>query len=186
MSCWWPVTTMSASSMLLSGSGKNGITVRVQESHAAETTVAKAQATLEAAESREATLADPAEAQNFRAGDTVRLEQAANNDTVVIEQIATDGTVTFATPLANAYDGGTMRIADIRADVSDAAALAVRDANGELRVMPATFRADRAAGWNRPIRSRSSRSKRAKSSTSKSTKKPTAKPAVKSAAKATE
>jgi CubicO group peptidase (beta-lactamase class C family) len=70
-------------------------------------------------------------------------------------------------------------IADIRADVSDAAALAVRDANGELRVMPASFRADRAAGWNRPIRSRSSRSKRAKSSTSKTTKKPAAKAAVK-------
>jgi CubicO group peptidase (beta-lactamase class C family) len=67
-------------------------------------------------------------------------------------------------------------IADIRAD---AAALAVRDANGELRAMPAAFRADRAAGWNRPIRSRSSRSKRAKSSTSKSTKKPVAKTAAK-------
>jgi CubicO group peptidase (beta-lactamase class C family) len=68
-------------------------------------------------------------------------------------------------------------IADIRADVSDAAALAVRDANGELRAMPATFRADRAAGWNRPIRSRSSRSKRAKAP-SKSTKKPATKSAA--------
>ena len=51
-------------------------------------------------------------------------------------------------------------IADIRADVADAAALSVRDADGELRAMPATFRADRAIGWNRPVRSRSSRSKR--------------------------
>ena len=62
-------------------------------------------------------------------------------------------------------------IADIRADVADAAALSVRDANGELRAMPAVFRADRAAGWNRPIRSRSSRSKRGKAPSSKSTKK---------------
>lgn len=52
-------------------------------------------------------------------------------------------------------------IADVRADVADAAALAVRDADGDLRAMPASFRADRAIGWNRPARSRSARSKRA-------------------------
>ena len=51
-------------------------------------------------------------------------------------------------------------IADVRADVSDAAALSVRDSNGELRAMPAVFRADRAIGWNRPIRSRSARKHR--------------------------
>jgi len=71
-------------------------------------------------------------------------------------------------------------IADIRADVADAAALSVRNANGELRAMPASFRADRAAGWNRPVRSKSSRSKRASGSKSK---KPAAKaPAKKSVA----
>jgi CubicO group peptidase (beta-lactamase class C family) len=69
-------------------------------------------------------------------------------------------------------------IADIRADVADAAALSVRNSQGVLMAMPASFRADRAAGWNRPIRSRSSRSMRAKASTSKS-KKPVAKPSVK-------
>jgi CubicO group peptidase (beta-lactamase class C family) len=62
-------------------------------------------------------------------------------------------------------------IADIRADIADAAALSVRDVNGQLMAMPASFRADRAAGWNRPIRSRSSRSRR------KPTTKPKAKPA---------
>ena len=62
-------------------------------------------------------------------------------------------------------------IADIRADVADVAALAVRDESGQLRAMPASFRADRAAGWNRPIRSRSSRSRR------KPTTKPKPKPA---------
>ena len=50
-------------------------------------------------------------------------------------------------------------IADVRADVADAAALSVRDAEGDLLAMPASFRADRAVGWNRPIRSRSKRSK---------------------------
>jgi len=69
-------------------------------------------------------------------------------------------------------------IADIRADVADAAALSVRNSHGVLMAMPASFRADRAAGWNRPIRSRSSRSKRANASTSKS-KKPVAKPSTK-------
>jgi serine-type D-Ala-D-Ala carboxypeptidase len=48
-------------------------------------------------------------------------------------------------------------IADIRADVADLAALSVRDGKGELKAMPASFRADRAAGWNRAIRSRSTR-----------------------------
>lgn len=63
-------------------------------------------------------------------------------------------------------------IADIRADVSDAAALSVRSNRGGLLAMPAVFRADRAAGWNRPIRSvrRSSASKnRAKTSVRKAT-----------------
>jgi CubicO group peptidase (beta-lactamase class C family) len=66
-------------------------------------------------------------------------------------------------------------IADVRADIADAAALSVRDAKGTLMAMPASFRADRASGWNRPVRSKSSRSKRATSS--KTTKKPVAKPA---------
>jgi CubicO group peptidase (beta-lactamase class C family) len=41
-------------------------------------------------------------------------------------------------------------IADVRADLSDAAALAVTD-YGTLAAMPASFRADKALGWNRPI-----------------------------------
>lgn len=48
-------------------------------------------------------------------------------------------------------------IADIRADVADAAALSIFDAGGDLLAMPASFRADRAVGWNRPVRSRSPR-----------------------------
>jgi CubicO group peptidase (beta-lactamase class C family) len=55
-------------------------------------------------------------------------------------------------------------IADVRADIADAAALAVRD-YGDMLAMPRTFRADRAVGWNRPVRSRSTRSRRPKSST---------------------
>jgi hypothetical protein len=48
-------------------------------------------------------------------------------------------------------------IADIRADVADAAALAVLDFGEKALAMPASFRADRAVGWNRPARSRSVR-----------------------------
>ena len=58
-------------------------------------------------------------------------------------------------------------IADIRADIADLAALSVRDTRGELQAMPASFRADRAAGWNRPIRTRSSRSRRSTTATTK-------------------
>ncbi len=44
-------------------------------------------------------------------------------------------------------------IADVRADLADAAALAVMDENLAIAEMPASFRADLAAGWNRPLRS---------------------------------
>jgi serine-type D-Ala-D-Ala carboxypeptidase len=51
-------------------------------------------------------------------------------------------------------------IADVRADLADAAALSVEDTE-QMLAMPASFRADRADGWNRSVRrSRSSRSKR--------------------------
>ena len=41
-------------------------------------------------------------------------------------------------------------ISDVRADLADAAALAVTDMRGGPLVMPRSFRADRAVGWNRP------------------------------------
>jgi CubicO group peptidase (beta-lactamase class C family) len=43
-------------------------------------------------------------------------------------------------------------IADVRADLADAAALAVTDYADGMMVMPATFRADKAVDWNRPVR----------------------------------
>ena len=43
-------------------------------------------------------------------------------------------------------------IADVRADLADAAALAVTDANLAVADMPVSFRADRAEGWNRAVR----------------------------------
>ena len=41
-------------------------------------------------------------------------------------------------------------ISDVRADLADAAALAVTDDDGGVLDMPRSFRADRAVGWNRP------------------------------------
>ncbi|HET9453438.1 MAG TPA: serine hydrolase [Gemmatimonadaceae bacterium] len=61
-------------------------------------------------------------------------------------------------------------IADIRADVADAAALAVQDFGKGMLAMPRSFRADRAVGWNRPVPSRRSRSSRSTVARSKSTK----------------
>lgn len=43
-------------------------------------------------------------------------------------------------------------ISDVRADLADAAALAVTDANLAVAEMPVSFRADRAEGWNRAVR----------------------------------
>lgn len=45
-------------------------------------------------------------------------------------------------------------IADVRNDLSDAAALAVMDDPNGVLAMPASFRADVAVGWNRPLPSR--------------------------------
>lgn len=45
-------------------------------------------------------------------------------------------------------------IADVRNDLSDAAVLAVMDDPGGVLAMPASFRADVAEDWNRPLRSR--------------------------------
>jgi CubicO group peptidase (beta-lactamase class C family) len=43
-------------------------------------------------------------------------------------------------------------IEDIRADLADAAALAVTDSPDGMLEMPDAFRADKAIGWNRPVR----------------------------------
>ena len=50
-------------------------------------------------------------------------------------------------------------ISDVRADLADAAALAVTDAAGGLIAMPRSFRADKAVGWNKPERAARGRSK---------------------------
>jgi CubicO group peptidase (beta-lactamase class C family) len=57
-------------------------------------------------------------------------------------------------------------IADVRADLSDAAALAVMDYGDGMLEMPAKFRADRAIGWNRPERVARSRHSRLHTSVS--------------------
>jgi len=57
-------------------------------------------------------------------------------------------------------------IADVRADLSDAAALAVMDYGDGMLEMPAKFRADRAIGWNRPERIARSRRSRIHTSVS--------------------
>ncbi len=68
-------------------------------------------------------------------------------------------------------------ISDVRADLADAAALAVKDERGGLVAMPRAFRADRAVGWNKPERAaRRSKGKRTSSSVRKASsksKKPT-------------
>ena len=70
-------------------------------------------------------------------------------------------------------------ISDVRADLADAVAAAVVDNPDNIISMPRTFRADKAAGWNRPVRTRRPirKATASKSSSSKSTAK---KPASKS------
>jgi len=60
-------------------------------------------------------------------------------------------------------------ISDVRADLSDAAVLAVLDKPGGLLQMPKSFRADRAVGWNGdPPRARRGKGRVAKSRTARS------------------
>jgi CubicO group peptidase (beta-lactamase class C family) len=56
-------------------------------------------------------------------------------------------------------------ISDVRADLADASALAVTDMRSGVLSMPASFRSDRAVGWNRPehvVRSRSAKARAAR------------------------
>lgn len=69
-------------------------------------------------------------------------------------------------------------ISDIRADLSDAAALAVTDEELHISVMPASFRADRALNWNKPYRTRRSRRARTVKRPTASTVKTSAKKAA--------
>jgi len=63
-------------------------------------------------------------------------------------------------------------ISDVRADLADAAAAAVIDNPDNIISMPRSFRADKATGWNPPIRrARSSRASRSRSSRTASSKK---------------
>jgi CubicO group peptidase (beta-lactamase class C family) len=75
-------------------------------------------------------------------------------------------------------------ISDVRADLSDLAALAVMDDPQHVLAMPRAFRADKASGWNRPERVRRSKSSRNRRGARKvTTKKAPVKPAAKPAAK---
>jgi CubicO group peptidase (beta-lactamase class C family) len=81
-------------------------------------------------------------------------------------------------------------IADVRADLADAAALAVLDDDLHITTMPASFRADRAVNWNKPLRTRRSRHKKTRSrptvtQTRTTVKKSTAKPKKATAKSAT-
>jgi CubicO group peptidase (beta-lactamase class C family) len=76
----------------------------------------------------------------------------------------------FVILLTNRVHAATARrpakvISDVRADLADAAELAVTDLRGGMLDMPKSFRADRAVGWNNPerkvSRSRSSRARAA-------------------------
>jgi CubicO group peptidase (beta-lactamase class C family) len=62
-------------------------------------------------------------------------------------------------------------IADVRADLADAAALAVTDYGDGPMMMPQKFRADKAVGWNQPVRKphRHVASSKRKSASKKST-----------------
>jgi CubicO group peptidase (beta-lactamase class C family) len=81
-------------------------------------------------------------------------------------------------------------ISDVRADVSDLAALSVTDDPQHVLAMPRAFRADKASGWNRPERvqrSKSSKNRRGarRVSTKRVVRTPAKKPAVKDSAAAT-
>jgi len=71
-------------------------------------------------------------------------------------------------------------ISDVRADLADAAVASVVDNPDNVIAMPRTFRADKAAGWNRPVRTaRHSRSHSSRSGKAGAAKKPSSKSSAK-------
>ena len=75
-------------------------------------------------------------------------------------------------------------ISDVRADLADAAVASVVDNPDNVIAMPRTFRADKAAGWNRPVRvARKSRSHSKASASKKPSSKSSAKKSTSSAGK---
>ena len=74
-------------------------------------------------------------------------------------------------------------ISDVRADLADAAALAVTDGPDGVLAWPASFRADRAVGWNRPTRALRSRHSRGAGSSRKKARHSTVSRAKKTALK---
>ena len=77
-------------------------------------------------------------------------------------------------------------IADVRADLADAAALAVTDYADGMLAMPRSFRADKAVDWNRPVRrARPVKKKKASSRSSVSAKKSSSTKSTSSAKKPT-
>ena len=74
-------------------------------------------------------------------------------------------------------------ISDVRADLADAAALAVTDGPDGVLAWPASFRADRAVGWNRPARVLRSRHSRGAGSSRKKARHSTVSRAKRSALK---
>jgi len=77
-------------------------------------------------------------------------------------------------------------ISDVRADLADAAVASVVDNPDNVIAMPRTFRADKAAGWNRPVRTaRKSRSHSSRSGKAQASKKSSSKSTVKKSAAST-
>jgi serine-type D-Ala-D-Ala carboxypeptidase len=74
-------------------------------------------------------------------------------------------------------------IADVRADLADAAALAVMDHGAGVLAMPSAFRADKAVGWNQPLPKKAP--VRKATARKAPAKKPAAKPAARPAARKT-
>lgn len=71
-------------------------------------------------------------------------------------------------------------ISDVRADLADAAVASVVDNPDNVIAMPRTFRADKAAGWNRPVRTaRKSRSHSTRGGKAVASKKPSSKSSAK-------
>lgn len=98
------------------GTGGNSITVQVDDAQLASTNFFKAQAVpaSTAGDKKSITVTAAADAATFLPGDAVIINQAANTDTATISSVS-GAVISFQAALANAYTGGTIRIADVAA-----------------------------------------------------------------------
>jgi hypothetical protein len=109
-----PVQTAIAVTALTEGTDGNGIKAQVDAVTGPDITVVNPVPVPKstAADKKSITVTNPADLQGFIPGDSIVIKDAANTDNATISSLdMATGIISFATPLTNSYNGGTIALA---------------------------------------------------------------------------